>query len=71
MFFYKAKRARAQLDAFQLAVIVFTIVLCHRCRRRRPLCLSSLLSFAQSNRCNSSRIIAVIKLQVSQDMIQF
>ena len=29
-------RAGAELDAFQRAVIVFTIVLCHRRRRRRP-----------------------------------
>ena len=36
-------RAGAQLDAFQRAVIVFTIVLCRR--RRRPRCLRFLIPF--------------------------
>ena len=37
-------RADAQLDSFQRAVIVFTIVLCHCRRRRRPRCVSSLMT---------------------------
>ena len=36
-------RVGVPLDTFQRAVIVFTIVLCRRRRRRRPHCLRSLI----------------------------
>ena len=41
---YRQLREGAKLDAFQRAVIVFTIILCYRRRRRRSYCLRSLIA---------------------------
>ena len=43
LYFKRQLPAGVKLDAFQRAVIVFTIVLCRRRRRRRPCCVMSLL----------------------------
>ena len=41
--FLRQLRADSEIDAFQRAVKVFTMVFCRRCRRHRPPCLKFLI----------------------------
>ena len=60
-----SRRAGGQLDAFQRAVIVFTIVFSRRRQSRRPRSLRSLMLIQKNVLCSDWRISIHFLLQAS------